>query len=94
MDEITPPWPEDDPRDRRVSSRRAPTTPVEDLFVVKALTARLVELEEIIRRLTYRDGDGVIHVTVPAYSRLDTIVPDHMYRMLDRIHPPLADEEG
>lgn len=87
MDEFTPPWP-DRPLVHTV------TTPVEDLAVVRALTDRVVLLEEILRRLTYRNGDGAICSAVHGDWSLEPVLDSTMYWTLDRLHPPLADEEG
>lgn len=85
---------EHDPRDDRRASRREPTTPVEDLFVVKALTARVVELEEIVRILTCEDGDGHVRLAYDRTPRLDTILSDERYLLVRRLHRRLTEGGG
>lgn len=67
--------------------------PADQPAIVTALTDRVLLLEEILRRLTYRDGDGNVRVGYSNYPRVETVVPRHMHRVLDSIHPPLEPDD-
>lgn len=48
---------------------------------------RTLVLEAILRRLTYRDGDGHIRGRRIEDLRLETVMDNAHYRVLDTCHP-------
>lgn len=64
-----------------------------DCWLYGLAITEIDQLRTILRVLTYRDGDGNIRTGL-AGVRLEALVDESAFRLIDHLHPPLEDTDG